>query len=133
VISNPIEIVIILFILGGISVVIWLGWKGGAANPVTTGNLDERLHSFDTELSGMRSQVDQIEDRVEKIEGHYAKATDIERLEKQLRAQGRKMDKMAEDIATIREEAAERGALAKASTKQLDLIYKTIVEKGMNA
>ena len=132
-ISNPIEILIILFILGSISVVIWLGWKGGAANPVSTGNLDERLHSFDTELSGMRSQVDQIEDRVEKIEGHYAKATDIERLEKQLRAQGRKMDKMAEDIATIREEAAERGALAKATTKQLDLIYKTIVEKGMNA
>jgi len=133
VISNPIEIVIILFILGGISVVIWLGWKGGAANPVSTGTLDERLNSFDTELSGMRSQVDQIEDRVEKIEGHYAKASDIERLEKQLRAQGRKMDKMAEDIATIREEAAERGALAKATTKQLDLIYKTIVEKGMNA
>ena len=132
-ISNPIEIVIILFILGGISVVIWLGWKGGAANPVSTGTLDERLNSFDTELSGMRSQVDQIEDRVEKIEGHYAKASDIERLEKQLRAQGRKMDKMAEDIATIREEAAERGALAKATTKQLDLIYKTIVEKGMNA
>ncbi|WP_086733788.1 hypothetical protein [Erythrobacter colymbi] len=132
-ISNPIEILIILFILGSISVVIWLGWKGGAANPVSTGNLDERLQSFDTELSGMRSQVDQIEDRVEKIEGHYAKATDIERLEKQLRAHGRKMDKMAEDIATIREEAAERGALAKATTKQLDLIYKTIVEKGMNA
>lgn len=131
-ISNPIEILIILFILGSISVVIWLGWKGGAANPVSTGNLDERLHSFDTELSGMRSQVGQIEDRVEKIEGHYAKATDIERLEKQLRAQGRKMDKMAEDIATIREEAAERGALAKATTKQLDLIYKTIVEKGMS-
>lgn len=131
-ISNPIEILIIIFIIVGISIVIWLGWKGGAANPVSTGSLDERLHSFDTELSGMRSQVDQIEDRVEKIEGHYAKATDIERLEKQLRAHGRKMDKMAEDIATIREEAAERGALAKASTKQLDLIYKTIVEKGMS-
>lgn len=132
-ISNPLEILIILFILGGISVVIWLGWKGGAANPVTTGSLDDRLNSFDTELSGMRSQVDQIEDRVEKIEGHYAKASDIERLEKQLRTHARKMDKVIEDITTIREEAAERGALAKSTAKQLDLIYKTIVEKGMNA
>jgi len=131
--GNWIEILIIVFIIIGISVVVYFSWKGGAANPVSTGTLDERLNSFDTELSGMRSQVDQIEDRVEKIEGHYAKASDIERLEKQLRAQGRKMDKMAEDIATIREEAAERGALAKATTKQLDLIYKTIVEKGMNA
>ena len=131
--GNWIEILIIIFIIIGISVVVWLSWKGGAANPVTTGNLDERLNSFDTELSGMRVQVDQIEGRVETIEGHYAKASDIERLEKQLRAQARKMDKVADDIATIREEAAERGALAKSTAKQLDLIYKTIVEKGMNA
>lgn len=132
-ISNPIEILIILFILGGIGTVIWLGWKGGAANPVSTGNLDDRLNSFDAELSGMRSQVDQIEGRVETIEGHYAKASDIERLEKRLRTHDRKMDKVIEDISAIREEAAERGALAKATAKQLDLIYKTIVEKGMNA
>lgn len=131
-ISNPLEILIIIFILVGISIVIWIGWKGGAANPVSTGSLDERLHSFDNELSGMRSQVDQIEDRVEKIEGHYAKASDIERLERQLRAQDRKIDKMAEDITSIREDAAERGALAKATAKQLDMIYEVIVEKGMN-
>lgn len=131
--GNWIEILIIIFIIIGISVVVYFSWKGGAANPVSTGTLDDRLNSFDTELSGMRSQVDQIEDRVEKIEGHYAKASDIERLEKQLRAQARKMDRMAEDITTIREEAAERGALAKSTAKQLDLIYKTIVEKGMNS
>jgi chromosome segregation ATPase len=133
VISNPIEILIILFIIGGISVVIWLGWKGGAANPVSTGNLDERLNSFDTELSGMRSQVDQIEGRVETIEGHYAKASDIDRLEKRLRAHDRKIDKVIEDIAAIREEAAERGALAKSTAKQLDMIFKVVVEKGMDA
>lgn len=132
-ISNPIEIAIILFILAGISIVIWLGWKGGAANPVGTGGLNQRLNSFDTELSGMRSQVDQIEDRVETIEGHYAKATDIERLEKRLRTQDRKMDKVIQDIAAIREEAAERGALAKSTAKQLDMIYEVIVEKGMSA
>lgn len=127
------EISIILFIIIGISVVVYLGWKGGAANPVSTGTLDDRLNSFDTELSGMRSQVDQIEDRVEKIEGHYAKATDIERLEKQLRAQARKMDKVIDDISAIREEAAERGALAKSTAKQLDMIYEVIVEKGMSS
>jgi len=131
--GNWIEIIIIIFIIMGISVVVYFSWKGGAANPVSTGNLDERLNSFDTELSGMRVRVDQIQGRVETIEGHYAKASDIERLEKQLRAQARKMDKVADDIATIREEAGERGALAKSTAKQLDLIYKTIVEKGMNA
>lgn len=131
--GNWIEILIIVFIIIGISVVIYFSWKGGAANPVSTGTLDERLNSFDTELSGMRSQVDQIEDRVEKIEGHYAKASDIERLEKRLRAHDRKMDKVIGDIAAIREEAAERGALAKSTARQLDLIYEVIVEKGMNA
>jgi len=132
VISNPIEILIIIFILAGISVVIWLGWQGGAANPVSTGNLDERLNSFKNQLSGVSHKVDDIEDRVETIEGNYAKASDIERLEKQLRAHTRKMDKVIEDITTIREDAAERGALAKSTAKQLDLIYKTIVEKGMS-
>lgn len=131
--GNWIEILIIVFIIIGISVVIYFSWKGGAANPVSTGTLDDRLNSFDTELSGMRSQVDQIEDRVEKIEGHYAKASDIERLEKQLRAQARKMDKVIDDISAIREEAAERGAMAKAAAKQLNMIVEVIVEKGMNA
>jgi len=131
--SSWFEILIIIFIIIGISVVVYFSWKGGAANPVSTGTLDERLNSFDTELSGMRSQVDQIEDRVEKIEGHYAKASDIERLEKQLRAQARKMDKVIDDISAIREEAAERGALAKSTARQLDLIYEVIVEKGMNS
>jgi chromosome segregation ATPase len=131
--ANWIEILIIVFIIIGISVVVYFSWKGGAANPVSTGTLDDRLNSFDTELSGMRSQVDQIEDRVEKIEGHYAKASDIERLEKRLRAHDRKMDKVISDISAIREEAAERGALAKSTAKQLDLIYEVIVEKGMNS
>jgi len=133
VISNPIEILIILFILGGISVVIWLGWQGGAANPVSTGNLDERLNSFRNQLTGVSSKVDDIEDRVETIEGHYAKASDIERLEKQMRAQARKIDKVIEDISAIREDAAERGALAKSTAKQLDMIFKVVVEKGMDA
>lgn len=132
-ISNPIEILIILFILGGISVVIWLGWQGGAANPVSTGNLDERLNSFRNQLTGVSSKVDDIEDRVETIEGHYAKASDIERLEKQMRAQARKIDKVIEDISAIREDAAERGALAKSTAKQLDMIFKVVVEKGMDA
>lgn len=132
-ISNPIEILIILFIIGGISVVIWLGWQGGAANPVSTGNLDERLNLFKNQLTGVSTKVDDIEDRVETIEGHYAKASDIERLEKQLRAQARKMDKVIEDISAIREDAAERGALAKSTAKQLDMIFKVVVEKGMDA
>lgn len=132
-ISNPLEILIIIFILAGISVVIWLGWQGGAANPVSTGNLDERLNSFKNQLTGVSTKVDDIEDRVETIEGHYAKASDIERLEKQLRAQARKMDKVIEDISAIREDAAERGALAKSTAKQLDMIFKVVVEKGMDA
>jgi hypothetical protein len=37
------------------------------------------------------------------------------------------------DITAIREEAAERGALAQATAKQLDMIYKVVVEKGMSA
>lgn len=131
--SSWFEILIIIFIIIGISVVVYFSWKGGAANPVGTGGLDERQKAFAQELVGMRSQIDQIEDRVEKMESHYAKASDIERLEKRLRSHDRKMDKVSDDIATIREEAAERAALAKAAGKQLDMIYEVIVEKGMSS
>lgn len=131
--GNWIEILIIVFIIIGISVVVYFSWKGGAANPVSTGTLDDHLNSFDTELSAMRHQVDEIESRVEKMEGLYAKASDIERLEKRLRAHDRKIDKVGEDISVIREESAERGAVAKATAKQLDMIYEVIVEKGMSS
>ncbi len=131
--DSRIEIAIIVFILIGISVVLYFTWKGGAANPVGTGALDARQKAFDAEISGMRSQIDQIEDRVEKMEGHYAKASDIKRIEKQQQALGAKLDEVVKDISAIREEAAERGALAQATAKQLDMIYKVVVEKGMSA
>lgn len=131
--GNGIEILIIIFILGGIGMVLWVTWKGGAANPVGTGGLDDRQKAFDHELSGMRSQIDQIEERVEKMEGHYAKASDIKRIERRQEALDDKLDAVIKDISAIREEAAERGALAKATAKQLDLIYKIVVEKGMNS
>lgn len=130
--DSRIEIAIIIFIIIGISVVVWLSWKGGAANPVGTGGLDARQQAFDHELKGMRSQIDQIEERVEKMEGHYAKASDIKRIERRQEALDQKLDRLAEVVTEIREDAAERGALAKSTAKQLDLIYKTIVEKGMS-
>jgi septation ring formation regulator EzrA len=131
--ANGIEILIIIFIVVGIGVAVYFSWKGGAANPVGTGGLDARQKAFDAELSGMRSQIDQIEERVEQMEGHYAKASDIKRIEKRQQALDTKLDAVIKDISAIREEAAERGALAQSTAKQLDMIYKVVVEKGMSA
>ncbi len=131
--ANGIEILIIIFIMLGIGLVLWVTWRGGAANPVGTGGLDARQKAFDAELSGMRSQIDQIEERVEKMEGHYAKASDIKRIEKRQEQLDTKLDAVIKDITAIREEAAERGALAQATAKQLDMIYKVVVEKGMSS
>lgn len=131
--GNGIEILIIIFILGGIGSVLWATWKGGAANPVGTGGLDARQKELAAQLTGMRSQIDQIEERVEKMEGHYAKASDIKRIERRQETLDCKLDAVIKDISAIREEAAERGALAKATAKQLDLIYEVVVSKGMNS
>lgn len=131
--GNGIEILIIIFIIVGIGVTVYFSWKGGAANPVGTGGLDARQKAFDAELSGMRSQIDQIEERVEKMEGDYARSSDIKRIEKRQQALDTKLDSVIKDISTIREEAAERGALAQTTAKQLDMIYKVVVEKGMSA
>lgn len=124
------EVAIILFIIGGISLVVW---KSGAANPVATGGLNTRLTTVDQELKGVRRQVDEIEERVEKMSGMFAKTSDIRRVEKGLELNAEKMDKVMSEIAAVREEAAERGATGKATARLLDIIHKEIVSKGMNS
>lgn len=124
------EAVIILFIIGGI---VFAVWKGGATNPVGTGGLNKRLTAVDNELIGMRSQIDEIEERVEKMDGLYAKASDIDRLERRLKSHDQKLDRMAAEMTAIRENAAERAAMAKATAEQVRMIYMVITEKGMNS
>jgi hypothetical protein len=126
--SDYLEYAIIAFIVVSIGVVVW---RGGAANPEGTGALGRKVTRLDGDVGGLRGEVrglrgdfDDVERRLGEIERTSAKASDIERVEKRLKAHGEKIDDMAETVAGIDAKAELRG-------KQLDLIYQAVVEKGM--
>lgn len=135
--ANYLEALIVAFIMIGLGVLIW---RGGAKNPVGTGGLDRKLVHVDGELkklghdlTGIRAQVGEIENRVEDIESRSAKTADIRKLEKQLQAHSVKTEEMARTIAAGREDGAAMRASMEHTRRQIDLLYQHIVEKGMKS
>lgn len=123
------EPALIILIMTGIVLAIW---KGGQANPEGTGTLGKRLGRLEGKVSSVASQVGTIEKQVEDIERRSAKASDIERLERQLAEQSKRMaeaaiqmGKLAEVQAATKEAGDQRG-------KQLDRLYDFIVQRGMS-
>ena len=121
--SSYYELAIIAFI---IAVMAYLALRQGQRNPVPTGQLD-------TQVNAIKQKVDEIEDRVETMEGAYAKASDIKRLEARLDRHEHKMDQLANEVSAIRESMAAGDAQREGTRRQLDLIYQVVVEKGMKS
>ena len=118
---NWLELAIIAFIIGTIGVVIW---KGGSANPEGTGSLGRKVNVLDRDVRKLGGDFEDIERRLGEIERTTAKASDIKRIERQMAEQTGKLDKLGEIAAAGQESAKLRG-------QQLDMLYQTIVEKGM--
>ena len=123
------ELAIIGFI---VAVMGFLIWRGGARNPVPTGGLDKSVTAIGTKLDGVQDKVNEIEDRVEAMEGKYAKVSDIRRLERRLEAHDAKIDEVGRHLTAIREDIAAGQAQRAATSRQLDMIYEVIVKKGMD-
>jgi len=140
------ELLIILLIVAGIAAAIW---RGGARNPVGTGGLDRKLTALSGEVkainttigsrfAGMEGKVDEIERRVEAIEGDTASTADVKRIEKAI-------DRIAKAQADIEsrqralsdrqgehaQTSAATAATVQQIAKQVDLIMSVVVPKGM--
>ncbi|RIV82968.1 hypothetical protein D2V17_14290 [Aurantiacibacter xanthus] len=113
--SEWLQIAIIAFILLGIGVAIR---RGGAANPVGTGELQR-------EVASMRGQVTSIKNRVTEIEHRSASKVDIERLEDQLKIHDTKVSKLGEAVAS-------QQPMIQHTSRQVDRLYDAIVKKGMD-
>lgn len=140
------ELLIILVIVVGIAAAIW---RGGARNPVGTGGLDRKLTALSGEVkainttigsrfAGMEGKVDEIERRVEAIEGDTASTADVKRIEKAIdriakaqadieSRQRALSDKQGEHAQT----SAATAATVQQIAKQVDLIMSVVVPKGM--
>lgn len=115
------ELAIIAFILVGIGVVIF---KGGAANPESTGSLGRQLRKVQSTVGTLGTKVDEIERQVVGLESSAAKTTDLKRLESDV-------GELRRDMSTLREAVAAQHADITHTRRQVDRLYDFIVERGM--
>lgn len=119
--ENWFEAAIIVAIIAGIMLAVW---KGGAANPEGTGSLGRDVRRIDGDVGKLGGQVETFGSRLAKLEESAAKVQDIKRLE---RAVGEADNKIGELI----KQSAAQATAAEHRGKQLDMLYQTIVMKGM--
>lgn len=128
--SSWLEAAIIAVILLGIVVAIY---KGGAANPVSTGGLGSRLNTMDGDLRALTTKVDTVEisvgaveTRVSELNKLSATKGDVERLEKHFQDYKRQIDSLDErmdafdrDLTAIRAMAASNQPIIEAMAESI--------------
>ncbi|VWX62558.1 hypothetical protein [Sphingorhabdus sp. 109] len=68
-----IELAIMLFIIAGFAVVIW---RGGQANPESTGRLGSRLTKVETKMTEVETEMEHVRDRLNDFEITLARVSD---------------------------------------------------------
>lgn len=108
--GNWLETILIVIILGGIGLVIF---KGGAANPVSTGGLDRKMivleadvSALNVKLGGVETKVGAVETRVIEFEQRAATKGDIERMEARLAGSERKLEALDGRLDTTEQSLA---------------------------
>lgn len=101
------EWAIITFIVLAIAYVVW---KGGAANPESTGALGQKVNGLSGTVSRLDGRVKHVEQELEELKQEAATTKDIGRLEAQLKG--------AND-------------LAERTYKSIDRIERFLIEKGL--
>jgi len=103
------EWAIIAFIVGTIA---WIVWKGGAANPMGTGQLSRKLGKLAGEVSTLAGRLHQTERELAELKLEAATTKDIERLEARMEGQrqlSERTNRGVERIETLLLEKAVNG------------------------
>ncbi len=116
------ELAIIGFIIAGIAVAIF---KGGAANPETTGSLGRQVRDVKTKVGILTGKVDEIERQVVGLESSSAKSFDLQRMECDVA-------ELKREVGNLRESVAAQHADIEHTRRQVDRLYDFIVERGMS-
>lgn len=114
--GNWMELAIITFIVVGIGVTVW---KGGAANPETTGSLGRRMGRMEADLRALKVEFTAMDKRLSDP------MHEIHRLEQALGT-------LESDVTHMREQMAAIVADSAHTRKQVDRLYDFIVERGMS-
>lgn len=94
-------------------------WKGGAANPESTGTVGRKFTGLAAEVAGLGGRLRHVETEVKELKGEAATTKDIARIE--------------ERINTVRAEAEGHRALSQQTNDSVRRIERIILEKGLSS
>lgn len=121
------EAAIIAVILLGIGVAIF---KGGAANPVSTGGLDYKLSLLDGDVKSIKDKVAGVEERVTEIDRRGATNADIKRLEGRVDGWERKLESIDGRMDTLDREIGIITALEKSNQQAIAAMAESMRSAG---
>jgi hypothetical protein len=113
-VSDLFQWAIIAFVVLSIAVHVW---KGGAANPQSTGKLGRQVSGLSGQVSDFSGRLSHVEDEIVELKGEAATVKDIQRVE--------------EMIKTARAEMHGHHELSKATNRNVQRIYDIMLEKGL--
>ena len=119
--SDWLELAVIAFIIGGIAYVVF---RGGQANPESTGDLGKQLSELDSSVGRFGERLGSIEEDVKRLDDEAASKADIKRLE-------RAVTGLQGDVAKLATSAASREATLDHVKEAVDRLYKVITERGL--
>ena len=119
--SDWLELAIIAFIMLGIG---WVIFRGGQANPESTGELGQQLANLSSEQRGIGQRLADLEKDVDRLDKDAASKADIKRVEKGL-------SELTVQVAELAKNAASRESTLTHVAAQVDRLYQVIVNKGM--
>jgi hypothetical protein len=109
--SDPVQWAIIAFI---VIVLLYLVWRGGAANPESTGSLDRKVNVLSGQVSALSTRVGHVETGMKKLQDDGASTKDITLLRE-----------------LIDERLKSQKELSEATNRNVQRIYDIMLEKGL--
>ena len=109
------EVAIVAFIVMSITYVVW---RGGAANPQSTGELGAKINGLSNKFSALNTRVGHVESEMKELQSVAATTKDIARME--------------ERIETVRAEQAGHHMLSASTNRSVERIERLLIEKGLS-
>lgn len=109
------EVAIMAFIVLSIAYVVW---RGGAANPESTGELGQKINGLSNKFSTLNTRLGHVESEMKELQASAATTKDIARIE--------------ERIETVRAEQAGHHMLSANTNRSVERIERLLIEKGLS-
>ena len=126
--GNYLELAIIAFILLSM---FYLVWRGGQANPESTGDLGRRMGRMEGKMTTISSELGTLDKRMGELDRRAVTVTDMARLEGAVAAHEHRFDDMAGVLHELRAAIGEHKSTSEHTRRQVDRLYDFIVEKGL--